>query len=300
MTAFDYPSAMHCERAGIDVILVGDSLGMTSLGYENTLPVTVDDMISHCQSVTRGCTRPLVVGDLPFGSYEACPKQALETSYRMVKEGGVACVKLEGGNEDRVRAVETVVQGGVAVMGHIGLTPQALCTLGGFRAQGKTARQASSLVKQAEALEEAGASALVLECVPAEVAQVVSSAVDIPTIGIGSGPHTNGQVLVYHDVVGMTDGWAPKFCQRYANVGTVIIDALKQYHKDVKHSSFPSEAYTPYKMSPAQLEEFMDGAMEMAQASRKLSASRPLKLGGSSCHDRDSSHEDEDHEMKLY
>eukprot|EP00656_Telonema_subtile_P057458 TRINITY_DN9456_c0_g1_i3.p1 TRINITY_DN9456_c0_g1~~TRINITY_DN9456_c0_g1_i3.p1 ORF type:complete len:252 (+),score=44.80 TRINITY_DN9456_c0_g1_i3:375-1130(+) len=203
VTAYDYPSAVHAERAGMDVVLVGDSLGMVQLGYPNTLPVSMSDMILHCKAVRRGTQRALVVGDLPFGSYQACLTQAQESAFRMVKEGGADCVKLEGGSEKRVRTVEAIVDSGVAVMGHIGLTPQAFSSLGGFRAQGKTAAQACDLVEQALSLEHAGASALVVECVPAEVAARISVAVGIPTIGIGAGPFTDGQVLVYHDLLGV-------------------------------------------------------------------------------------------------
>ena len=203
VTAYDYPSAVHVDNAGIDIVLVGDSVGMVQLGYDTTVPVTMDDILLHRKAVRRGCNRPLLVGDMPFGSYEACSKEAQHNAYRIIKEGGMDCVKLEGASKSRVRAVEAIVDGGVAVMGHIGLTPQAFSTLGGFRVQGKTAEKAVQLLRDARALEEAGAFAIVIECVPAVVAELVSKSVGIPTIGIGAGPHTDGQVLVYHDMLGM-------------------------------------------------------------------------------------------------
>lgn len=253
MTAYDYPSAKHVDRAGIDVLLVGDSLGMTCLGYDTTLPVTVEDMLLHCKAARRGCSRALMVGDLPFGSYEICTQQALETSYRLVKEAGVDCVKLEGGSADRVHTVQALVTGGVAVMGHIGLTPQSFCTQGGFRAQGRSERAARELIEHALQLQDAGACALVVECVPPEVGHAITEQVEIPTIGIGAGPSTSGQVLVYHDVLGMSSNNVPRFCKQYAQIGDQISNALASFHHEVKGTLFPSAEFSPYKMSPQQV-----------------------------------------------
>jgi len=261
VTAYDYPSAVHVDNAGIDIVLVGDSVGMVQMGYDTTLPVTLEDMLLHCKAVRRGCQRPLLVGDMPFGSYEACNVEAMRNAYRLIKEGGMDCVKMEGGSPSRVRTVEAVVDGGVAVMGHIGLTPQSFSTLGGFRVQGKTAAKATQLLKEARALEEAGAFALVIECVPEPVAELVTQAVNIPTIGIGAGGKTNGQVLVYHDLLGMMQHHhhakvAPKFCKQYASVGTMIEEALVNYREEVKSAAFPGADFSPYKMPEKQFEIF--------------------------------------------
>jgi len=261
VTAYDFPSAVHADQAGVDVVLVGDSVGMVQLGYDTTQPVTMDDILLHAKAVRRGCHRPLLVGDMPFGSYEACLVEAQHNAYRLIKEGGMDCVKLEGGSDKRIKTVEAIVDGGVAVMGHIGLTPQAFSTLGGFRVQGKTASKAAKLLREARALEQAGAFALVIECVPQHVAELVTQSVGIPTIGIGAGKHTNGQVLVYHDMLGMMQHHhhakvAPKFCKQYANVGVTIQAALEQYSNEVKAHTFPSDEHSPYHMSDEQLQLF--------------------------------------------
>ena len=268
VTAYDYPSAVHVDSAGIDVILVGDSVGMVQLGHDTTLPVTMDDIMLHAKAVSRGAKRPLLVGDMPFGSYEACDVEAQHNAYRLLKEGGMDCVKLEGGSDRRVRTVEAMVDGGVAVMGHIGLTPQAFSTLGGFRVQGKTAARATQLLREARALEQAGAFALVIECVPEAVAQFVTEAVGIPTIGIGAGPHTSGQVLVYHDLLGMMQHRhhakvTPKFCKQYGQVGSAIQCALEEYRKEVRERSFPTGQQSPYKMSSGEHEVFLKRAEQV-------------------------------------
>ena len=232
---------MHVDLAGIDVLLVGDSLGMVVLGYDTTLPVSFDEMLHHCQAVSRAVKRPLLVGDLPFGSYEISTQEAQHNAYRLVKEGNMEAVKLEGADDHRLRTVEVLVNGGIAVMGHIGLTPQSYSTLGGFRAQGRHARQAVELIHQARRLETAGVFGMVLECVPDEVAKEISAAVSVPTIGIGAGPHTSGQVLVYHDLLGMMQHphhakAAPKFCKSYASVGGSINNALRSFRQEVSLS----------------------------------------------------------------
>ncbi|EED94512.1 predicted protein [Thalassiosira pseudonana CCMP1335] len=255
VTAYDYPSALHVDRAGIDVVLVGDSCAMVELGFDTTQPITLDQMIHHCQAVKRGApNRPLLIGDMPFGSYEYENVDiALKNAYRMVKEGGMDAVKFEGGSESRAKIVRHVVEGGVAVLGHIGLTPQAISVLGGFRAQGRTALRARSLVDDALRLQEAGAFAIVLECIPANVAIAITQALDIPTIGIGAGGGCSGQVLVFHDLLGMTshphhEEFVPKFCKQYAKVGMEINDGLAQFKQEVEDGSFPGESYSPYIM----------------------------------------------------
>jgi 3-methyl-2-oxobutanoate hydroxymethyltransferase len=254
VTAYTFPSAMHVDTAGIDVLLVGDSLGMVELGHDTTLPVTMDEMLYHCKAVARGASRPLLVGDMPFGSYEASPEQAYLNAIRFLKEGGMDCVKLEGGAANNVKTVEKLVQGGVAVMGHIGLTPQRISVLGGFRAQGKSMKAAKELIEQAKQLEKAGCFALVIECVPALVAEAITKCVEIPTIGIGAGPYTSGQVLVYHDLLGMLQHEhhkkvTPSFCKSYGKVGDIIQQCLDQYKKEVESGAFPGEEYSPYTMN---------------------------------------------------
>ncbi|KAF0700633.1 Aste57867_8811 [Aphanomyces stellatus] len=267
VTAYDYPSAVHVDLAGFDILLVGDSVGMVELGMDTTIPVTLDDIIYHSKAVCRfvshlpslvtrvgsGATRPLIVGDMPFGTCEGDPYEALKNAQRLMKEGGVDCVKIEGGVE-RAKTIQTLVHGGIAVMGHVGLRPQAISVLGGFRAQGRTAKQAELIIEDALAVQAAGAFAVVLECVPSIVAKTVTEILDVPTIGIGAGPHTSGQVLVFHDFLGMLQHphhaqHVPKFCKKYADVGERIRQGLEEFREDVENKQFPSEEYAPYKMS---------------------------------------------------
>ncbi|CAD6233562.1 unnamed protein product [Miscanthus lutarioriparius] len=263
VTAYDYSSAVHVDSAGVDVVLVGDSAAMVAHGHDNTLPVSLDIMLQHCRAVVRGAPRPLVVGDLPFGSYESSPAQAVESAVRLMKEGGVDAVKMEGGAASRVGAARAIVDAGIAVMGHVGLTPQAISVLGGFRAQGKTVNSALKVVEAALALQDAGCFAVVLECVPAPVAAAATAALQIPTIGIGAGPLCSGQVLVYHDLLGMFQSpdhskVTPKFCKQFGDVGAVIGKALAEYRQQVEAGSFPGPDHTPYKMSPVGVAVFAD------------------------------------------
>eukprot|EP00938_MAST-03A_sp_MAST-3A-sp1_P004865 g4865.t1 len=263
VTAYNYPQALHLDLAGIDICLVGDSLAMVELGHETTQQVTVEEMLHHTRAVARGAQHPLIVGDMPMGSYEVSPEQALETAYRFVKEGNADCVKLEGGKE-RSDVIRKIVSGGVAVMAHIGLTPQSISVLGGFRAQGRTAVKARALLDDALSLQDAGAFAVVIECVPPVVAEVITEALEIPTIGIGSGPHTSGQVLVFHDMLGMCvhphfSTFTPKFCKHYANLGAEISQGLEQYKREVETGTFPSlETHSPYKMSDKEVALFRE------------------------------------------
>ncbi|MSQ37425.1 MAG: 3-methyl-2-oxobutanoate hydroxymethyltransferase [Chloroflexi bacterium] len=243
MTAYDAAFARLVDAAGIDSILVGDSLGMVVLGHATTVPVTMDDMVSHCAAVARGASRPLLVGDLPFGSYQAGVADAMRNAIRLLKEGGMDAVKLEGGREV-AETVRTLTANGIAVMAHVGLTPQRVAQLGGYKVQAKTGRAAQRLLEDALALEEAGAFAIVLEAVPAQVAALVTERLAIPTIGIGAGVRCDGQVLVLHDALGLYGSFAPKFAKRYADLGPVIVGALRDYDREVREGTFPDEAHS--------------------------------------------------------
>ncbi|XP_030490978.2 3-methyl-2-oxobutanoate hydroxymethyltransferase 1, mitochondrial [Cannabis sativa] len=261
VTAYDYPSAVHLDMAGIDISLVGDSAAMVVHGHDTTLPISLDEMLVHCRAVARGAKRPLLVGDLPFGSYESSSSQAVDTAVRILKEGGMDAIKLEGASPSRINAAKSIVESGIAVMGHVGLTPQAISVLGGFKPQGRNVSSAVKIVETALTLQEAGCFAVVLECVPAPVAAAVTSALKIPTIGIGAGPFCSGQVLVYHDLLGMLQHphhakVTPKFCKQFACVGDVINKALLEYKKEVTQGCFPGPAYTPYKINSAYVGDF--------------------------------------------
>jgi len=283
VTAYDYPSAVHVDRAGIDIVLVGDSCAMVELGFETTQPITMDEMIHHCKAVKRGAPRrPLLVGDLPLGSYEFEDVDvALRNAYRMIKDGGMDGVKLEGGSEARAKTVKKLVEGGVAVMGHVGLTPQAISVIGGFRAQGRTATRARSLLDEALRLQDAGAFAIVLECVPANVAAVITETLEVPTVGIGAGSGTSGQVLVFHDMLGMLshphhEEFVPKFCKRYARVGHYITKGLEEFRRDVEEGIFPSEEYSPYVMTEEEKGAF-DLLLAKDEKERRLKHDETMK-----------------------
>jgi 3-methyl-2-oxobutanoate hydroxymethyltransferase len=254
VTAYDAPGGRLADEAGIDMILVGDSAAMTVLGHDSTVPATMDELLVLTGAVTRGATRPLVVADLPFGSYQVSDEQALSNAVRFVKDAAADAVKLEGAGTmlPRVRAI---VGAGIPLMGHIGLTPQTATALGGFKAQGRTAEQAVRLYEDALALEAAGCFSLVLEAVPAPVAQRISDTLSIPTIGIGAGAGCDGQVLVWHDLLGLYDGRAPRFVKRYADVAAEARRGLEAYAADVRSGSFPEEQHT-YSIPPEELAEF--------------------------------------------
>ncbi len=255
VTAYDYPGALLVERAGIDVLLVGDSLGMVVLGYESTVPVTMDAMIHHCQAVARGAKSPFLIGDMPFGSYELSPQEAVRNAVRFLKEGGMDAVKLEGGREVTA-VIRAIVAAGIPVQGHIGLTPQSISALGGYRVQGKTAAAAQKLLDDALALQEAGCFSIVLEAVPAPVAEAISQRLRIPTIGIGAGAGCDGQVLVFHDLVGLFDRFVPKFVRKYANAAAEIERALLEYKDDVVARRFPADEHT-YAMDDGEIDKFL-------------------------------------------
>lgn len=237
LTAYDYLSAQILDEAGIPVLLVGDSLAMVVLGHDSTLPVTVDEMLHHTRAVARGAQRAVVVGDMPFGSYQGDPDLAVTNAVRFLKEGGAAAVKIEG---PQVQLTARLVRAGIPVMAHLGLTPQSVHQLGGYKVQGRERDAADQLLADASALEEAGAFALVLEAVPAEVGRRVTEALAIPTIGIGAGPDTDGQVLVFHDFVGLTSGRLPRFVKAYAGLRSEILGAAKTFQAEVASGDYPS------------------------------------------------------------
>jgi 3-methyl-2-oxobutanoate hydroxymethyltransferase len=240
LTAYDAPSAALLDEAGIEILLVGDSVEMTVYGEPNTLSATMDTMIRHTRAVSRAAKRAVVVGDMPFLSYQAEPARAVENAGRFLAEGGAAAVKVEGGRRI-LPAVEAILAADIPVMGHVGLTPQSYRKLGGFKVQGREADSARAIREDAQALAQAGCFAIVLECVPESLAAEITQEIAIPTLGIGAGPHCDGQVLVFHDVVGLTRDLRPRFVRRYADLSTVISDAARAFAKDVKSGNFPSQ-----------------------------------------------------------
>jgi 3-methyl-2-oxobutanoate hydroxymethyltransferase len=253
MTAYDYPSARLVDGAGIDSILVGDSLGMVVLGYDSTVPVTMDEMIHHCKAVHRAVKAAFIVGDMPFMSYQASMERSIENAGRFIKEAGCDAVKLEGGSE-MAPVVKAVVRAGIPVCAHIGLTPQTATMLSGFKVQGKDAESARTQVKSAKDLEEAGAFMIVMECIPDLVAARITQELRIPTIGIGAGRDCDGQVLVYHDLVGLFERFTPKFVRQYVNLAPLIKQALVQYKSDVEKAVFPGREHT-FSMTPEEAEK---------------------------------------------
>ncbi len=255
LTAYDYPTALAEDEAGVDSILVGDTLGMVVLGYQTTLPVTMDEMLHHARAVSRGARYALLIGDMPFMSYQASTEEAVRNAGRFLKEGGMEAIKLEGGRE-RVDAIRHIVGAGIPVMGHLGLTPQSVNQFGGFRTQGKTASAAKRLLEDALMLEEAGCFSLVLESVPAQLAEVISQRLSIPTIGIGAGAGCDGQVLVTHDLLGLFDRFTPKFVKKYADLRGEMQRAFTQYIADVQQREFPAAEHS-VEMDPRELEQFL-------------------------------------------
>jgi 3-methyl-2-oxobutanoate hydroxymethyltransferase len=241
LTAYDYPTARLVDEAGIDVILVGDSLGNVVLGYGNTVPVTLDEILIHLKAVRRAVQRALLVADMPYGTFHTGEDEAVRNALRLVKEGGAEAIKLEGGHK-RVPLVKRLVDEEISVMGHIGLTPQSINQLGAYRVQGKTPRAAQQLIDDAKALEDAGAFAVVLEVVPREIARIITESISIPTIGIGAGSHCDIQVLVLHDMLGLSFGKQARFVRPYANLSEVITDAVTRYADDVRNGTYPSQA----------------------------------------------------------
>ena len=240
LTAYDFPTARLLDDAGVDILLVGDSVGMVVLGYDSTLPVTVDEMLHHVKAVRRGTKRALLVADMPYGSYHASIDDSVRTALRFIKEGGAEAVKVEGG-ERRIELIARLVEAEIPVMGHVGLTPQSVNALGGFKVQGRSEEAAQQVLRDARAVETAGAFSIVLESLPREVAARATAELRIPTIGIGAGPDCDGQVLVLHDMLGLTDGHTPKFARRYANLAEIIGRAATEFCDDVQNGRFPSD-----------------------------------------------------------
>ena len=242
VTSYDYPTAAIADAVGVDSVLVGDSYGMVVLGYENTIPVTVEELLPVCRAVRRGATRPLLIADLPFMSFQVSPEEAVRTAGRFVKEGGVEAVKIEGGSEVS-EIVESIARRGIPVLGHIGVTPQTATLHGGYRVQGRNADSSDKLVDDAKSLEEAGVFGIVLEMITEEVARAIAESVSVPTIGIGSGRFCDGQVLVLHDIIGLYPSLRPKFAKRYVDVATMIREALQNFAADVRNGAFPEEQH---------------------------------------------------------
>jgi 3-methyl-2-oxobutanoate hydroxymethyltransferase len=257
VTAYDYPSARAAEAAGVDLVLVGDSAATTVLGYSATTPVELEDMLVLARAVRRGLRTPLLIGDLPFGSYEVSDEQAITTAMRMVKEAGCDVVKLEGGNQASASRARAIVGAGIPVMGHVGLTPQTSTALGGWKAQGRSAAAAAKIAAEAVALQDAGCFAIVFEAIPAAVTEELMPLLQIPVIGIGAGPATDGQVLVFHDLLGIRDGLGPRFVKRYASLQQEMNDGVGAYAEDVRSRRYPGPEHT-YKIDPAELAELRE------------------------------------------
>jgi 3-methyl-2-oxobutanoate hydroxymethyltransferase len=256
VTAYDYPSAQVAEAAGVDLVLVGDSAAMTVLGYPSTLPVSLDEMIMLAAAVRRGLRTPFLVGDLPFGSYEASDEQAITTAQRFVKDAGCDAVKLEGGGAAVGRA-QAIVASGIPVMGHVGLTPQTATALGGYRAQGRTAQRALDVTRDALDLQAAGCFAIVFEAIPAAVSEAIMERMGVPVIGIGAGSATDGQVLVFHDLLGIYHGMSPRFAKRYAHVKPDLVEGVRAYADEVRSGRFPGPEHT-YSIDPEELARFRE------------------------------------------
>ena len=266
LTAYDYPSALLADEAGVDMILVGDSLGMVVLGYENTLSVTLDDMIHHAKAVAKGATHPLIIVDMPFMSFQVSKEIALKNAGRIIQECGVQAVKLEGGGR-MIDTIEFITSSGIPVQAHLGLTPQSINQIGGYHVQGKSEKAARQMMKDAKALEDAGAFSLVLECVPEELAGAITQELSIPVIGIGAGKYTDGQVLVYHDLLGYSRGYLPKFVRKYENLADTIKTAIMNYADDVRNGTFPGDEEV-YKIKNLDLSELLKEIKEQEEAQK--------------------------------
>lgn len=253
LTAYDYSTAKLLDQAGVDTLLVGDSLGNVMLGYENTLQVTMDDMLHHTRAVSRGAKHALVIGDMPFLSYHISVEEAIRNAGRFIQEAGAHAVKLEGG-KNVIPQIKGIIAAQIPVIGHLGLTPQSVNVFGGFKVQGRDLEAAEKMIEEALLLQEAGVFGIVLECVPEKLAKLITEKLDIPTIGIGAGKYCDGQVLVIQDMLGMYSDFVPKFVKQYANVGQAMVEAVKNYDKEVKSSAFPEEAHT-FKIADDVLEK---------------------------------------------
>ena len=257
LTAYDYPTAKIVDEAGIDVILVGDSLGMVVLGYENTIPVTMEEMIHHTRAVARAVQRPLIVGDMPYFSFHMSVDETVRNASRFLKEAGAQAVKIEGATPKRLKLVETLVDAEIPALGHVGLTPQSIYHLGQFKVKGKEIAEAKKIIQDAENLEKAGAFGIVLECIPMELAREITHRINIPTIGIGAGPYCDGQILVFHDLVGYANGYLPKFVKKYADIHGVLNRALGAYTEDVRAGRFPADSHSYHIKKKTVLEQIL-------------------------------------------
>lgn len=253
LTAYDYPSGRLIDEAGVDIILIGDSLAMTVLGYESTVPVTMDEMVHHAKAARRGIRYALMIGDMPFMTYNIGDKETVRNAGRFIKEGGCGAVKIEGGAE-MTGVVKTLVKAGIPVLGHIGLTPQTAVQLGGFKVQGRDAKSAQRLLDSALALQKAGCFAIVLECVPDKLAKMITEKLEIPTIGIGAGPYCDGQALVTNDMIGLFDRFTPKFVKKYADLWPLLLNAFKRYRDEVEGGKFPTEEHS-FTMNESELKK---------------------------------------------
>ena len=253
LTAYDYPSGRLIDESGVDIILIGDSLAMTVLGYESTVPITMDEMIHHAKAVKRGVKYGLIIGDMPFMTYNIGEKETIRNAGRFIKEGGCGAIKIEGGTE-MAGIVKTLVKAGIPVLGHIGLTPQTATQLGGFKVQGKDAKSAQRLIDSALALEKAGCFAMILECVPDKLAKLITEKLEIPTIGIGAGAYCDGQALVTNDMIGLFDRFTPKFVKKYADLWPLLLNAFKRYKDEVEGGKFPTEEHS-FTMNDSELKK---------------------------------------------
>lgn len=247
LTAYDFPVAKIVDEAGVDLILVGDSLGMVVLGYENTVPVTMEEMIHHTKAVSRAVRRALVIGDMPYFSFHQTEELTIANASRFLKEAGARGVKVEGASKKRLKLIEALVEAEIPVMGHVGLTPQSIHRFGQFRVRGKDQAEAREIIADAQNLQSAGVFAVVLECIPQDLARTITAKLRVPTIGIGAGPHCDGQVLVFHDLVGFSNGYNPKFVKKYADLQSVISQAVRAYADEVRAGLFPDEAHSYHR-----------------------------------------------------
>jgi 3-methyl-2-oxobutanoate hydroxymethyltransferase len=258
LTAYDYPIAKIVDSAGIDVILVGDSVGMVVLGYENTIPVTMEEMIHHTKAVVRGTKRALVVGDMPYFSFHLTADETITNASRFLKEAGAQAVKIEGASPKRLKLIEMLVEAEIPVMGHVGLTPQSIHHLGRFKVRGKVVDEARKIVTDALNLEKAGVFSVILECVPMELARILTERLQVPTIGIGAGPYCDGQILVFHDLVGFMNGYLPKFVKRYVHLHDTLTQAVQAYAEDVQRGHFPDDEHSYHFKSDQSLEALLE------------------------------------------
>lgn len=254
ITAYDFPIAKIVDESGVDMILVGDSLGMVVLGYENTIPVTMEEMIHHTKPVVRASKRALVVGDMPYFSFHLSQEESIANASRFLKEAGASAVKIEGASKKRLKLIEAMVDVEIPVMGHVGLTPQSIYRFGQFKVRGKEVDEAKKIIQDASNLEKAGVFSVVLECIPMEVAKIITEKLKVPTIGIGAGPDCDGQILVFHDLVGYSDGYLPKFVKKYADIHQLISQAVKEYIDDVREGRFPDSEHS-YHFQSEKIEE---------------------------------------------